>query len=128
MIETRRSKNVVIFIQKILSFVLSRKIVNIYNDVARQYGNINVYLYIYIYISILGLAFMVPFLFRFQKLQLCIIKKFWNSFCCIVLICYELKSVSQIFKILLHTGNVNIFFLLGVFFSTYFQLKKSFSS
>ena len=40
MIETRRLKNVVIFIQTILNFVLSRKIINIYNDIARKYGNI----------------------------------------------------------------------------------------
>ena len=39
MIETRRLKNVLIFIQTILSFVLSRKIINIYNDIARKYGN-----------------------------------------------------------------------------------------
>ena len=42
MIETRRLKNVVIFIQTILSFVLPRKIVNIYNDIARKYGNVTV--------------------------------------------------------------------------------------
>ena len=42
MIEKRRLKNVVIFIQTILSFVLSRKIMNIYNDVARKYGNVTV--------------------------------------------------------------------------------------
>ena len=42
MIETRRLKNVVIFIQTILSFVLSRKIINIYNDIARKYGNFTV--------------------------------------------------------------------------------------
>ena len=40
MIETRRLKNVVIFIQTILSFVLSRKVINIYNDIARKYGNV----------------------------------------------------------------------------------------
>ena len=39
MIETRRLKNVVIFIQTILSFALSRKTVNFYNDIARKYGN-----------------------------------------------------------------------------------------
>ena len=39
MIETRRLKNVVIFVQTILRFVLSRKIINIYNDIARKYGN-----------------------------------------------------------------------------------------
>ena len=42
MIETRRLKNVVIFIQTILSFVLSRKIIIIYNDNARKYGNVTV--------------------------------------------------------------------------------------
>ena len=42
MIETRRLKNVVIFVQTILSFVLSRKIINIYNDIARKYGNATV--------------------------------------------------------------------------------------
>ena len=36
MIETRCLKNVVIFIQKILDFVLSRKTINIYNDIASK--------------------------------------------------------------------------------------------
>ena len=42
MVETRRLENVVIFIQTILNFVLSRKIINIYNDIARKYGNVTV--------------------------------------------------------------------------------------
>ena len=42
MIETRRLKNVVIFIQTILSFVLSRKIINVNNDIAPKYGNVTV--------------------------------------------------------------------------------------
>ena len=42
MIETRRLKNVVIFIQAVLNFVLSRKIINIYNDIAWKYGNVRV--------------------------------------------------------------------------------------
>ena len=42
MIETRRLKNLVIFIQTILSFVLLRKNINIYNDIARKYGNVAV--------------------------------------------------------------------------------------
>ena len=42
MIETRCLKNVAIFIQTVLSFVLSRKIINIYNDIARKYGNVTV--------------------------------------------------------------------------------------
>ena len=41
MIETRRLKKVVIFIQTILSFVLPRKIINIY-DIAGKYGNTTV--------------------------------------------------------------------------------------
>ena len=42
MIEMPRLKSVVIFFQTILSFVLPRKIINIYNDIARKYGNITV--------------------------------------------------------------------------------------
>ena len=42
MIETRRLKNVIIFVQTILSFVLSRRIINIYNDILRKYGNVTV--------------------------------------------------------------------------------------
>ena len=38
------------------------------------------------------------------------------------------KSVSQIFKILFQTADINIFVLRGVFFSRYvLQLKSSFS-
>ena len=45
----------------------------------------NIYIYIYIRsISILVLAFVVPFLCYFLKLQILMIKKFWNDFCCIV--------------------------------------------
>ena len=36
------------------------------------------------------------------------------------------KIVSQIFKTLLKTGDINIFVLLGVFISRYVQLKSSF--
>ena len=43
MIETRRLKNNVIFIQTVLSSVLSRKIINISNDIARKYGNVTVF-------------------------------------------------------------------------------------
>ena len=37
------------------------------------------------------------------------------------------KSVSQFFKILFQTGDINVFVLRGVFFSKYVQLKSSFS-
>ena len=40
-IKAHRLTNV-IFIQAILSFVLSRKIINIYNNIARKYGNVTV--------------------------------------------------------------------------------------
>ena len=39
---------------------------------------------------------------------------------------YEI-SVSEIFKILFQTGDINIFVLRGVIFSRYVQLKSSFS-
>ena len=42
MIEMHRLKNVVIFIQTVLSLVLSRKIINICNYIARKYGNVTV--------------------------------------------------------------------------------------
>ena len=37
------------------------------------------------------------------------------------------KSVSQIFKILFQTGDINTFVLRGAFFGRYVQLKSSFS-
>ena len=37
------------------------------------------------------------------------------------------KSVSQIFKTLFQTGDINVFVLCGVLFSTYVQLKSYFS-
>ena len=42
MIETCRLKKVLIFIQTIVSFVVSRKIINIYKDIARKYGNVRI--------------------------------------------------------------------------------------
>ena len=42
MTETHHLQNVVIFIQTILGFVLSRKIINICNDITRKYGNVAV--------------------------------------------------------------------------------------
>ena len=37
------------------------------------------------------------------------------------------KSMSQIFKILFQTGNINIFVICAVFFSRYVKLKSFFS-
>ena len=42
MIERYCLKNVVIFFQTIINSVLSRKIKNIYNDLARKHGNVTV--------------------------------------------------------------------------------------
>ena len=40
MIETRRLENVAIFFRAIISLVLSRKIINIYNNLAQKQGNV----------------------------------------------------------------------------------------
>ena len=42
MIERYRLKNVLVFIETILSFVLPGKIINIYSDIAQKYGNVGV--------------------------------------------------------------------------------------
>ena len=80
----------------------------------------------YTYFSILGVVFEVPFLCYFQKLQFLVVKKFWTNFCCIVLLYLWAQKVSQIFKILFQTRDINIFDLHGVVFSRYVQLKSSF--
>ena len=82
---------------------------------------------IYIF-SILGVAFAVPFVCFFQKLQLLVIKKFWDNFWWIVLLFVWAQKVSQIFKILFQTGDSNSFVLLGAFFSSYVRLKSSCSA
>ena len=65
--------------------------------------------------------------YYFQKLQLLVVKNFELIFAALYFYIYELKNVSQIFKILIQTGDINIFVLRGVFFSKYVQLKGSFS-
>ena len=76
----------------------------------------------------LGVAFTVPFLCYFQKLQLLVVKKVWTNF---LLhsnsIFMSSKSVSQIFKTLLQIGDINIFVLPNVVFSRYVQLISYFS-
>ena len=42
MTETLCLKNIVTFFQTILSFVLSRKIINICNDIVQKYGHVTV--------------------------------------------------------------------------------------
>ena len=44
-----------------------------------------------------------------------------------VSICMNSKGMSQIFKILFQTGDINFFVLRGVFLSRYVQLRSSFS-
>ena len=41
---------------------------------------------------------------------------------------HSASIISQIFKILPQTGDINIFLIRGVFFSRYIQLKGSFSN
>ena len=65
--------------------------------------------------------------YYFQKLQLLVVKNFELIFAALYFYIYELKNVSQIFKILFQTGDINIFVLRGVFVSRYVQIKSSFS-
>ena len=69
----------------------------------------------------MGVAFAVPFMYYFQQLQLHFKLIFAVSYYYI-----SSKSVSQIFKVLFQTENINIFVLSGVFLSRYVQLKTSF--
>ena len=64
MIETCRLKNVVIFIQAILSFVLSRKIINIYNNIAHKT------------IIVIDILQPIPYLTKFRFLS-CGLKCCW---------------------------------------------------
>ena len=84
------------------------------------------YLLIYnIYVfSIFGVAFSFPFLYYFQKLQLLVVKNFWNNFCCIVFLFTRAQKVCLRFQ----TVHSNIFVHCGVFFSRYVQLNSSFSN
>ena len=52
------------------------------------------------------------------------VKNIWNNFAALYFYLYELMS--QVFKILFQTGDINIFVLRGAFFSRYVQLKSSF--
>ena len=72
----------------------------------------------------LGVAFVVPCLCYFQKLQLLVVKKFWTNFSCIVLLSVGaqkacLRFLKSYFKLELY--------LRGVFFSRYVQLRSFFS-
>ena len=56
-------------------------------------GNIK---YTYVF-SILGVAFLVSLLSYFEKLQVLVVKKIWNNFCCIVFLFVWAQKLSQIF-------------------------------
>ena len=75
-----------------------------------------------------GHCFCSSFPILFPKSPASCWKKFWNNFCCIIhtSIFTSSKSVSQIFKILFQTWDINIFILCGAF-SRYVLLKSSFS-
>ena len=82
---------------------------------------------IYIFYNF-GRYFFGSFPMLFSKAPASWCKKILNSF---LLYCTSIfmsaKNMSQIFKILLQTGDINIFVLRGVFFSRYVELKSSFS-
>ena len=85
--------------------------------------------YIKYIFPILGVAFKVPILCYFQKLQLLVVKKNLNQLLLHSTSTFmSSKSLSQTFKILFETGDVNVFVLRGVIFSTYVQLKSYISS
>ena len=73
-------------------------------------------------------AWLLRFLFYVISKSFSLLwKKKLNNFCCIVILfVWTRKSVFKIFKILFQTEDINIFVLLGVFFSIYLRLKSSF--
>ena len=96
--------------------------------IARRANILYKYL-IYIFFNF-GRGFSDPFLYYFQKLKLLAIKKFWNNFCCIALLFVWdrkacLRFLKSYFKLEIYIDN--IFVHRRVFFSTYAQLKRSFS-
>ena len=80
---------------------------------------------IYIFFDF-GCGFCGSFPILFPKAAAFCCKKLWTNFCCIVLLYLWAQKVSQIFKIVSQTGDINIFALCGVFFIRYVQLKSSF--
>ena len=90
MIETRRLKNVVIFIHIILGFVLSRKVINIYNDIARKYENHSTFTVAFTKPETVSFASSIvknnvapAAVFRFlSKLIYCVAFRSRSRFCC----------------------------------------------
>ena len=82
----------------------------------------------YIYIFIFGCGFCGSFSMLFPEGPGSCDKEILKNFLLhSTSISMSSKGLSQIFKIFFQTGHVNIFFLRGVVFSRYVQLKRSFS-
>ena len=82
----------------------------------------------YIYIFIFGCGFCGSFSMLFPEGPGSCDKEILKNFLLhSTSISMSSKGLSQIFKIFFQTGYVNIFFLRGVVFSRYVQLKRSFS-
>ena len=78
--------------------------------------------------SILSVAFVIPFLCYFQKLQLLVIKKFWNNFCCIVLLFVWAQKVRLRFLKSYFKPKILIVLSFLVFFKYICSTKKHFLS
>ena len=75
----------------------------------------------------LGIAFAVPFFKLFPTAPASCGKEVLIQFLLHFTSIHMSSKVSQIFKILFQTGDINIFVVLGAFFSRYAHLKSSFS-
>ena len=82
---------------------------------------------IYIFFNF-GCGFCGFFPILFPKAPASFWKKNWTNYYALYSIFMSSKSVFQIFKIIFQTGDINIFDLLGVFFSRCVKLKSSFSN
>ena len=71
------------------------------------------------------MAFVVPFLYYFPKLQLLVAKKSELLFAVLYFYLYELKKWVSNFKILFQNGDINIFVLCGVLIHM-FNIKAPF--
>ena len=84
------------------------------------------------FFSILGVAFAVPLLCYFQKLQLLVAKKIWNNFCCILLLFVWVQKVCLTFLISYFKSEILMFLsfvvssLVNLFSQkTHFLTKKT---
>ena len=90
-------------------------------------GSVNILCIYIIYKIFLFWAWLMWFLFYVLKAPVSCGKKIFKWFLLhCAYICMSSKTTPQIFKVSFQTGNINIFFLGGVIFSRYVQLKSSF--